>query len=176
MKQALRYLPYVLTLIGVFVSMNTKADMWVSPVVKAYYSENREFKLIVTPAMQIRNKVNCIFPINDSTPQIGINCDELYKRLEKSIGFDVISQSSYGSELVIIKEFVRGNDTTRNLKVVKGAHYADAFFKVIEKTPPCNISENFKNGFEYEITYTINVKMEYEMTLNIYWTIRKLKE
>lgn len=52
MKQALRYLPYVLTLIGIFVSMNTKADMWESPAVKTYYSENREFKLIVTPKIE----------------------------------------------------------------------------------------------------------------------------
>jgi hypothetical protein len=124
----------------------------------------------------IKNKINCVFPQNDSVPQIGINCSELYNRLEKSIGFDVISLSTYGSEIVVIKERVGGLDTTRNLKIIKGKLYSNDFYKVIENAPRWIIPEKFKNGFEYEITYIINVAMEYEMTLKIIWMIRKLKK
>lgn len=49
MKQLLRHPHYLLILLGIFVSMITKADVWASPKVKTYYSENKEFKLIITP-------------------------------------------------------------------------------------------------------------------------------
>lgn len=49
MKRLLRLPIYVLILSGLFVSMISKADTWDNPRVKTYYSENKEFKLIITP-------------------------------------------------------------------------------------------------------------------------------
>lgn len=49
MKRLLRYLHYILIFFGLSVSMIAKADIWENPSVKTYYSENKEFKLIVTP-------------------------------------------------------------------------------------------------------------------------------
>jgi len=49
MKQLLRHPHYLLILLGIFVSMIAKADVWDSPKVKTYYSENKKFKLIITP-------------------------------------------------------------------------------------------------------------------------------
>jgi hypothetical protein len=51
MKRLLRYPIYVLILSGFLVSMIAKADTWDNPRVKTYYSENKEFKLIITPKM-----------------------------------------------------------------------------------------------------------------------------
>lgn len=69
MKQILRYLPYVLTLIGVFVSMVAKADIWELPSVKTYYSENREFKLIVTPKIEPLKYYAWIYYKDNGHPQ-----------------------------------------------------------------------------------------------------------
>jgi len=49
MKRLLRLPIYVLILLGLFVSMIAKADTWDNPGIKTYYSENKEFKLIITP-------------------------------------------------------------------------------------------------------------------------------
>ncbi len=49
MKRLLRHPLYVLILSGLLVSMIAKADTWDNPRVKTYYSENKEFKLIITP-------------------------------------------------------------------------------------------------------------------------------
>lgn len=49
MKRLLRHPIYVLFLLGLLVSTIAKADTWDNPKVKTYYSENNEFKLIVTP-------------------------------------------------------------------------------------------------------------------------------
>lgn len=49
MKQFLKHSHYVLILIGVFVTMNAKADFWDIPKIKTYYSENKEYKLVITP-------------------------------------------------------------------------------------------------------------------------------
>jgi len=49
MKRLLRLPIYVLILSGLFVSLIAKADTWDNPSVKTYYSENKEFKLIITP-------------------------------------------------------------------------------------------------------------------------------
>lgn len=49
MKQLLRLPIYVLILLGLFVSMIAKADTWDNPRIKTYYSDNKEFKLIITP-------------------------------------------------------------------------------------------------------------------------------
>jgi hypothetical protein len=46
-----RLLFYALILSGLFISMTAKADTWENPGVKTYYSENKEFKLIITPKM-----------------------------------------------------------------------------------------------------------------------------
>lgn len=51
MKRLLRLPIYVLILSGLLISMTTKADTWDNPRVKTYYSENKEFKLIITPKM-----------------------------------------------------------------------------------------------------------------------------
>ena len=49
MKRLLRHPIYVLILFGLLVSMIAKADTWDNPRVKTYYSDNKEFKLIITP-------------------------------------------------------------------------------------------------------------------------------
>ncbi len=49
MKRLLRLPIFVLIFSGLFVSMKAKADTWDNPRVKTYYSENKEFKLIITP-------------------------------------------------------------------------------------------------------------------------------
>lgn len=51
MKRLLGHPLYVLTLFGLLVSMIAKADTWDNPRVKTYYSDNKAFKLIVTPKM-----------------------------------------------------------------------------------------------------------------------------
>jgi len=51
MKRFLRLPIYVLILSGFLISMTAKADTWDNPRVKIYYSENKEFKLIITPKM-----------------------------------------------------------------------------------------------------------------------------
>jgi len=50
-KRFLQYLRYVLILIGILIPMIAKCDVWSSPKINTYYSENREYKLIVTPTM-----------------------------------------------------------------------------------------------------------------------------
>ncbi len=49
MRQLLRHPIYLLILFGLLVSMIAKADTWDSPRVKTYYSDNKKFKLIITP-------------------------------------------------------------------------------------------------------------------------------
>lgn len=49
MKRLLRLPIYVLILAGLLISMTAKADIWDNPRIKTYYSDNREFKLIITP-------------------------------------------------------------------------------------------------------------------------------
>ena len=49
MKRLLRHPIYFLILFGLLVSMIAKADTWDNPRVKTYYSDNNEFKLIITP-------------------------------------------------------------------------------------------------------------------------------
>lgn len=51
MKRFLRHPHYVLILSGILVSMIAKADFWESPSVKTYYSENKEYKLVITPKL-----------------------------------------------------------------------------------------------------------------------------
>ncbi len=51
MKRLLRFPIYVLILTGLLISMTAKADTWDNPRVKTYYSENKEFKLIIIPKM-----------------------------------------------------------------------------------------------------------------------------
>ncbi len=51
MKRLLRLPIYVLVLSGLLIPMTAKADTWENPRVKTYYSENKEFKLIITPQM-----------------------------------------------------------------------------------------------------------------------------
>lgn len=51
MKRFLRHPHYVLILTGILVSMIAKADFWESPSVKIYYSENKEYKLVITPKL-----------------------------------------------------------------------------------------------------------------------------
>jgi len=57
MKPLLRFPIYVLIFTGLFVSMIAKADTWDNPSVKTYYSENKKFKLIITPE-QTSDKYN----------------------------------------------------------------------------------------------------------------------
>lgn len=49
MTRLLRHPLCILTLLGILVSIYTKADVWESPGVKIYYSENKEYKLVITP-------------------------------------------------------------------------------------------------------------------------------
>ena len=47
MKRLLRHPIYLLILFGLLVSMIAKADTWANPSVKTYYSDNKEFILII---------------------------------------------------------------------------------------------------------------------------------
>ncbi len=49
MRRLLRHPIYLLILFGLLVSMIAKADTWDIPRVKTYYSNNKKFKLIITP-------------------------------------------------------------------------------------------------------------------------------
>ncbi len=49
MKQFSLNLHCFFVFVGILVSINVKADSWELPKVKTYYSENKEYKLIVTP-------------------------------------------------------------------------------------------------------------------------------
>jgi hypothetical protein len=49
MKQFLQHQRYILVFLGILVSLISKADTWDVPKVKTYYSENMEYKLIITP-------------------------------------------------------------------------------------------------------------------------------
>jgi len=51
MKQLLRLQVYILILSGHLISMTANADIWDIPRVTTYHSENKEFKLIITPKM-----------------------------------------------------------------------------------------------------------------------------
>lgn len=51
MKRLLRHPQYVLILFGLLISIIVKADTWDNPRIRTYYSENKEFKLIITPKM-----------------------------------------------------------------------------------------------------------------------------
>lgn len=51
MKRLLRHPIYVLIFFGILVSTTARADIWDNPRVKTYFSENKEFKLIITPKM-----------------------------------------------------------------------------------------------------------------------------
>ena len=49
MKRFLRHPHCFLILMGILVSMIAKADVWENPRIKSYYSENKEYKLVITP-------------------------------------------------------------------------------------------------------------------------------
>jgi hypothetical protein len=51
MKRLLRLPINIFILSGLLISMTAKADFWDNPRVKTYYSENKEFKLVITPKM-----------------------------------------------------------------------------------------------------------------------------
>ncbi len=49
MKTLLRHINYVLSIFGILVLMITMADEWELPRVETYYSENKQYKLVITP-------------------------------------------------------------------------------------------------------------------------------
>ena len=49
MNRFFRHRRNILIFLGILVPMFAKADTWTSPIIKTYYSENKEYKLIVTP-------------------------------------------------------------------------------------------------------------------------------
>ncbi len=69
MKRIFRLPIYVLILAGLLISMTVKADIWDNPRVKTYYSENREFKLIITPQMTSDKYNLWVYYKNNKHPQ-----------------------------------------------------------------------------------------------------------
>ena len=51
MKRLLRHPHYLLILFGLLISIVVKADIWDNPRISIYFSENKEYKLIITPKM-----------------------------------------------------------------------------------------------------------------------------
>lgn len=51
MKRLLKSPIYILILTGLLISITSKADIWDKPKIRTYYSENKAFKLIITPRM-----------------------------------------------------------------------------------------------------------------------------
>ena len=49
MKRFLQHLYYILIFIGILVPTIAKADSWLPAHIRIYYSENKEYKLIITP-------------------------------------------------------------------------------------------------------------------------------
>lgn len=49
MKTFLQHIRSALVFVGIFIPMTGKADVWALPENKTYYSENKEYKLIITP-------------------------------------------------------------------------------------------------------------------------------
>lgn len=47
MERLIKHLRYSLILTGLLFSIVAKADVWDSPRVKTYYSDNKEFKVVV---------------------------------------------------------------------------------------------------------------------------------
>src|SRR5690554_548617 len=49
MERLIKHLRYSLILTGLLFSIAVKADVWDNPKIKTYYSENKEFKLVISP-------------------------------------------------------------------------------------------------------------------------------
>ena len=69
MTQLLKHPHYVLILLGLLISMIVKADTWDNPGVKTYYSENKEFKLIITPKITPEKYYQWNYYVSNKHPQ-----------------------------------------------------------------------------------------------------------
>ena len=69
MKQLFKHPHYVLILWGLLSSLGINADTWENPGVRTYYSENKEFKLIVTPRIIPDKYYMWQYYKNDKIPQ-----------------------------------------------------------------------------------------------------------
>lgn len=69
MKQLLKYLQCILMLLGIIVSITAKADVWEDAKVKIYFSENKEFKLVITPKITPEKYYLWIYYKSNKHPQ-----------------------------------------------------------------------------------------------------------
>lgn len=69
MKRLIRNPHYVFILLGLFISMLSKADEWIIPQVQTYYSENKEYKLIITPKVTPDKYYEWVYYKNNKQPQ-----------------------------------------------------------------------------------------------------------
>ena len=69
MKRFFLHQRYVLVIFGILIPLVSKADIWESPKVSTYYSENREYKLVVTPRIISDKYYGWCFYNNDKHPQ-----------------------------------------------------------------------------------------------------------
>jgi len=104
MERLIKHLRYSLILMGLLFSMVAKADVWGSPKVKTYYSENKEFKLDVDSNEGASNNRQVAM---DSNP----NYD---KSLAEKLGGDDYGMKSYF--LVILKT---GTNATTDQELIR---------------------------------------------------------
>jgi len=69
MKLFLLHQRYILFFGGILVSLVAKADVWDTPKIKTYYSENKEYKLIITPRIISDKYYQWYFYKNNRFPQ-----------------------------------------------------------------------------------------------------------
>ena len=104
MERLIKHLRYSLILMGLLFSMVAKADVWGSPKVKTYYSENKEFKLHSDSNEGASNNRQVAM---DSNP----NYD---KSLAEKLGGDDYGMKSYF--LVILKT---GTNATTDQELIR---------------------------------------------------------
>jgi len=99
MKRLLQY--NILIFIGILVTTIAKADEWFMPQVSAYYSENNEYKLIVTPTFFPENYFRYLYK-SDKRPKskrILRKIEELEQGITPCVA-ELYKESETGSVLI----------------------------------------------------------------------------
>ena len=104
MERLIKHLRYSLITMGLLFSMAVKADVWDSPRVKTYYSDNKECKVVVDPIEEV-----------SKNRQVAMNSNPNYdKSLAEKLGGDDYGMKSYF--LVILKT---GTNATTDQELIR---------------------------------------------------------
>ena len=101
MKRFLQHLYYILIFIGILVPTIAKADDWFMPQISAYYSENREYKLTITPKFFPKNYFRYMYKGNKrpKSKRILRKIEELEQRITPCVA-ELYRESETGSVLI----------------------------------------------------------------------------